>query len=237
MTTGKHGAPTDPDDGGDALLVLDDAARVESDWLLARDRDRDAPAPSAEIASDYAEIEDLLRELPLGPSDESWHAEVLRAAVATMSPPRPWWRRTAFRWTMMGAGVVAAAAVVLLVVVPPTRAELEVALQHVDTTRGGPNEAVVGDHLVVTARPHGPAELRVYRSDGTLVARCPDGPGCRTLDHGELAIEIRLDAPVPYQVILVVGVTALPDGTMNAYLDAANAAHADIVTYPLIEVR
>ena len=235
MTTPKHTSPADTD-LGDAASVIDDAVRAESDWLLAREHDPNAPPPSPEIARDYVEIEDLLGNLPLPPSDDRWHDDVLRAARARVQPSRPWWRTAVFRWTT-GVGATLAAAVVLLMVVRPPP-ELEVVTHHVDPTRGDDNEVVVGDHLVVTARPDGPADLRVYRSDGTLVARCPDGPGCRTRKPGELAIEATLDAPVQYHVILVVGMAgALPDGSMDAYLDAAKAAGARVVPPRLIDVH
>ena len=240
MTTRKHdpaGADSDADAPGDSPFVIDEATRAESEWLLARERDPGAPAPSQEIASDYAEIEHLLRNLSLGPSEDSWHDEVLRAAAATAAPVRSWWRSAAFRWLMGGGGAVLAAAVAVLVLIPRTPPKLEVlevAIHHLDATRSDPKEAVVGDHLVVLARPPGAADLRVYRSGGTLVARCPSGPACRTLDQGVLSIDVRLDAPVQYQVILVVGTTgAFPDGAMDAFLDAARAANASITPYPI----
>ncbi len=75
------------DDLVDAPFI-DDDERAESEWLLARDNDRDARAPSTEIASDYAEIDDLLGALSTENSDEIWHDEVLRAAVASVLSPR-----------------------------------------------------------------------------------------------------------------------------------------------------
>ena len=213
------------DDLDDAALLIDDAARAESDWLLARERDPDAPPPSSEIARDYAEIEDLLGNLPLPPIDERWHDDVLRAAAATVPRPRPWWRTAVFRWTT-GVGAVAAAATAVVLLVPQKPLpELEVATHDGPAMRGDAGEVKVGDTLNVIARPDGAADLRVYRSDGKLVARCPDGPHCRTGNHGELTIEAVLDAPLQYQVILVAGMPgALPNATMDAYLEAATAA-------------
>src|SRR5258705_1365671 len=106
----------------------------------------------------------------------------------------------------MGGALAAAAADAVRLLRPrPRGGELEVAILHVDKTRGDPREVVVGDRLVARARPRGAGDLRVFRSGGTLVARCPDGPGCTESADGEHAIEITLDAPVQYQVILVVG--------------------------------
>lgn len=61
----------------------DERVRAEAEWLLARESNPEAPPPSAQAASDYAELEDLLRTLPEGPPDDSWHAEVLRQLAAT----------------------------------------------------------------------------------------------------------------------------------------------------------
>lgn len=234
--------PTTPD-LVDAPFI-DDEEGAEAAWLLARDSDPSTPAPSQELARDHAELEDLLGNLPAGASDESWHDEVLKlatssAAPSSAAPSPPPRRRRAYRWAIAGA-LVAAAAVAAVVLIPrprPRAVELEVAIRHVDPARGDSTEAVVGDHVVIRARPRGTGDLRVYRADGVLVARCPDGPGCITA-HGEHAIDVRLDAPVQYHVILVDGLTGdLPGQTMDAYLDAARAANARIVTYPPIDVH
>ena len=83
---------------------LDDAERAESRWLIgARGATPARRHPSAKLAADYAELEDLLGNLPLGASDESWQDEVLRTGLRLGTPLRPWWRRTIFRWAMGGA--------------------------------------------------------------------------------------------------------------------------------------
>jgi hypothetical protein len=219
---------------------LDDAERAESRWLLAREVDPSAPAPSSELAADYAELEDLLGSLSSGASDERWQAEVLRIVSASAPQLQPWWRRAIFRWAMGGALAVAATFVVWIRLPrdPEPEPELEVALRHTSATRSAPDEHVVGDHLVVTARPRDAGDLRVYRADGTLVARCPNGPGCRGEAHGAQIIDIPLDAPGQYQVILVDGVSdAPPDAAMDVYLAAARAANARMIPYPPIDVH
>jgi hypothetical protein len=224
------------------LPFLDDAERAESAWLLARDHDPHAPAPSPEIAADYAKLEHLLASTPTGTIDERWHDDVVRAAAARAS--RPWWRTPASRW-VIGGVLATAAAVVVWIRLPrepkrstPAAPDLEVAVLHTGVTRGGSGEAAIGDHLVVTARPREAGDLRVYRSDGTLLARCPRGPGCKQDSHGVQTIELTLDAPDQYQVILVDGVSdAPPDGAIDAYLDAARAAHARITAPTPIDVR
>jgi hypothetical protein len=214
-----------PDDQTD-VAFLRAMERAEAAWLLAREIDPDAPAPSAEIAADYAELEDLLGSLSSRWSDDSWQEDVLRA-VSALSP-RPWWRTVVARWLAAGALATAAAAVVWMLL--PRAPTLEVAVRHTRITRGASDELVVGDQLLVTARPREIGDLRVYRrSDGTLVARCPRGPGCMAESAGAQTIEITLDAPGQYQVILVDGLgDALPDGAMDAYLEAANAMNARV---------
>jgi hypothetical protein len=218
------------------MPFIDDEERAESEWLSMREDQPGARAPSSVIANDYAELEDMLSSLPTGLPDERWADEVL--GLATTSPPpqaRPPWRRPAFGWGIGGA-VVAAAVVMLLVI--PRRPELEVEVRRLGDMRRDPDEVVVGDRLIVRARPPEPAELRVYRSGNTLVARCPDGPGCTAAAHGKYAIEIALDAPVQYHVLLVVGAMA-PSlaGTMDAYIDAARTANARIITHEPIDVH
>jgi hypothetical protein len=130
-----------------------------------------------------------------------------------------------------------AAAVVVWLLPSRPPGELDVAILHVDKTRDL-NEVAVGDRLVVKAQPRGAGELRVFRSGGTLVARCPGGPRCTATGQGEHTIELTLDAPIQYHVVLVVGMAdASAEGSMDAYLDAARAAHARIVMYPPIDVH
>jgi len=215
-------------------FIHDDTARAESEWLLARENDPSAPAPSPEVAADYAELEELLASLPCYALDDSWQDRVLRAASALSSRPR--WRMTVSRW-VFGGTVAAAAAAVAWMLLPRTP-ELAVAVRHLRTTRGAPDEVVAGDQLVVTAQPRMAGDLRVYRSDGLLVARCPNGPGCTGGSRREQTIEITLDAPLQYQVILVDGTNDVPpDGTMDQYLEAARAMKARVTRYPPIDVH
>jgi hypothetical protein len=156
----------------------------------------------------------------------------LKAALAT--PPKPaapapaWWRRRWMQWSMGGAFATAMAfSVWLLLRRPPP--ELEVTTRPLVATRAGSQEVAVGDLLVVKARPRGTADLRVFRSNGEMIARFPGGPASRLSSSGALVIEIILDAPGRYQVILVSGLRQpLPLGTMDAYIDAARAAKAHI---------
>ncbi|TMQ05959.1 MAG: hypothetical protein E6J90_13320 [Deltaproteobacteria bacterium] len=239
MTTPKRSVAPEADDLS-GVPFIDDAERDESAWLLARDADPRAPAPSLTIAIDYAEIMDLLASLPPGASDEPWHDEVLRAALSMAPPSRPWWRRAAIRWATAGALAAAAAAVVLTLISRAPVAELEVETYSPDLARSHSEDLqpVVGDQLVVTAHTRETSDLRVFRSNGTLVAKCPHGPACRARPHGEYAIDLTLEAPGQYHVILVVGMTGTPPGgTMNEYLHAVDDAHARVVKNQSINVR
>jgi hypothetical protein len=235
MSEGKPGA--DPDSDLVDAPFLDDAERAESAWLLAREQDPGAPAPSPAIVRDYAELEDLLGSLPAGPPDESWHEEVLRlsatATATAAAAPRPRPCRRRHRWA--AAGALAAAAVATVVVLRPRSSspdgELEIEIRHGDLVRGDATVAAVGDHLIVRTRALGGGDLRVYRADGALVGRCPVASECTISADGTLSLEVRLDAPLQHHVILVRGVTGHISGeTMNAYLDAARAASARIDT-------
>lgn len=223
-----------------AELPLPEDALAEAQWLMARERDPGAPPPSPEIAADYAELERLLAELPLGAPDDGWHDEVLRKARAAAPPPlatQPWWRRQA-RWKLGGL-VAAAALVVVLLWVPPGDV-LEVAIrpgpqQRGDIRRGDTMRAVLDDQLVIQARPDGTGDLRVYRRDGKLVGRCPDGPGCSG-GREDYLLELRLDAPGQYDVVLVTGGAAgIPVGSKEDFLAAAHQQGADVVAHgPII---
>lgn len=218
---------------------LDAAERTESEWWLVRDSDPNAPPPSERLARDYERLEDLLGSLPAGPPDERWHEEVLKAAsslATSQCAPR---RRAVFKWAFGGALLAAASFAALLLLLRP--AELEVSIQHGNEARDD-GEAVVGDRLMVEATPKGGAgDLRVFQANGTPVAKCPDGPGCRVSSRGHYVIDLTLKKPVQYQVILVVGdgaaVSRLPEGVMSAYLQAANAADVRVVMYRPIDVH
>jgi hypothetical protein len=235
--------PTSGDDEAEPLEPFeDDAERAEYDWLIARERDPAAAAPSTEIASEYAEIEKLLAALPIGAPDDGWQDEVLeqpgpvRRSPPARPSPIPWWRRKLVQWTMGGVGLAVAAAAGLILLLRNPQ-ELDVSVHSGGKMRGN-DEAAVGDQLVITARPSGPGDLRVYRSDGALVARCPGSTACTIRTSGEYDITVPLDAPVQYHVILVLGGPgAMPDGSLDTFLDAARAANAHIIRHRPIDVH
>lgn len=214
--------PGEPsDDRGD----VDEEAR----WLMAREADPSAPAPSEQLAAEHAELHELLTSLPDATGDDGWQQTLLKqvrgGAVSPAAPAPPWWRRSWISWPL-GGGLAAAATLAIWLLARPTRPELEITT--VSRLDKRSQEVAVGDRLVVDARPSGTADLRVFRSSGELVARCPGGPAC-TGSGSELRIELVLDAPGRYHVILTAGLNQpLPETGMEAYIDAARAAGAHI---------
>lgn len=208
----------------------------EAQWLLAKERDPSTPAPSAQLAAEHAELHALLTSLPEGAPDDAWQQAILKQIQSEPPVPsetpvasEPWWRRSWIPWSL-GGGLAAAAALALLLMARPARPELEVTT--VSRLDKRSQEVAVGDRLIVDARPSGTADLRVFRSSGELVARCPSGPAC-TSSGSELRIELILDSPGRYHVILAAGLKRpLPEtGTdvgMDAYIDSARAADARI---------
>jgi hypothetical protein len=235
MSEGKRGAAAD--------LVqapfLDDLERAEAAWLAARDADPTAPAPSPALQRDYAELEDLLDNLPLAVDQDGWQEEVLRRASAPATPLRPPIRRRTAWWA--AGGLLAAAAVAFLVLRPgsrPALGDLEIEIRRGDQVRGDDAQAAVGDHLVIRGRSLATGDLRVFRADGVLVGHCPEGPGCMVTADGGRSLEVALDQPVSYRLILVTGLTGnLPEGTRDEYLDAVRAANAHIKKESKIEVK
>lgn len=218
---------------------IDDDERAEVRWLLARDTDPSAPAPSEAVANEHNRLEDLLGTLPAGPLDDSWQDEVLKAAGSRARSERNRRWRSSHAWALGGA--VAAAATFAVILLLPRPQELEVSIRHGQKVRSH-NEAVVGDHLVVEAHVKGGAgDLRVFEANGMPAAKCPGGPGCSLASGERYVIDLPLEKLVQYQVILVVGdaavVARLPDGTMRAFLQGAGASDARVVTYGPIDVH
>lgn len=216
--------PGEPsDDRGD----VDEEAR----WLMAREADPSAPAPSEQLAAEHAELHELLTSLPDATGDDGWQQTLLKqvrgGAVSPAAPAAPWWRR---RWVAWGTGgvLVAAAALMLWLRSRPAGPELHITtIARLDKRT---EEVAVGDVLVIRATPQGTTDLRVFRSSGELVARCPGGPACAAASPDELRIELVLDAPDRYQVILAVGLKQLlPASNLDTYVEAARAASASVM--------
>jgi hypothetical protein len=208
---------------------IDDAERAEFEWLLERERSPEAPAPSPEIASEYARLDDLLARMPTALAHPDWQDEVLAKAAAL---DVPWWRRPKLRWPLGGAGVVMAAAAAVWLLVPSP--ELEIAFAQTGHSRGV-GEVAVGDHLVITARPPDGGDLRVFATHGAPVARCPSGPGCTISARGTYRLDVMLDAPGTYHVVLAVGFHGAPaEEILDGYVDAATAGGARVVQRAIV---
>jgi hypothetical protein len=218
--SGGDGNASDPERVG-AMPVED----TESVWLRARSRDRGASPPSPALVREHAQLEGMLGNLPATRLDDSWHDDVLKAAM------RDHRRTTRRRWT---ATVLGAAAVVSAIWLWPARRPrepwLDVQIGHPNgPTRGG--EAAIGDLLIVRAQLEPGSDLRVYRDRTDVLARCPHGPGCRSsgANADEPLIHLALDVPGEYDVLLVAGADgALPDGPMDTFLAAARNKNARI---------
>lgn len=220
MTRRTKGAGEPSSDRGD----LDEEAR----WLMAREADPSAPAPSAQTASEYAELHELLTSLPDAAGNDGWQQALLKQLRTTppAAPEPPWWRRRWVSWSAAGV-LMAAAALTLWWLSRPAGPTLEViTISRLDKRT---EEIAVGDRLVVIARPRGTADLRVFRASGELVAGCPAGPACTSASADELRIELILDAPDHYQVILARGPRQpIVADTLNEYVDGSRAAGASL---------
>jgi hypothetical protein len=218
MSDRKHTADTETDAAVD-LPFPDAAMRAESEWLIERDRNPGAPAPSPAIAREYAEIEDLLHAMPPGLSDPSWQDDVLREAAASAAPTRRSRRRAA--WLVAG-GLVPAAAAAVFWLRPAAAQNLTVEFQKVAVTRSDPNEHVVGDRLTVHARSRGAGDLRIYRDGGVLVAKCPNGGAVCTATTDHYTIELTFKVPGHYEVYFapISGAPEPKDEFINAVIEA-----------------
>jgi hypothetical protein len=249
------GMPASEGEGSDS-----DEERAESDWLLARDLDPAAPAPTPEIEEAYARLASLLASDPIEPDRDGWQEAALAAmraepaaasAIAAPGPVvpargprsyRPHWQRYA-----LAAGAMAAAGLGLYLVVRPAKVaqddQLAIAIVRADRPRGDSivdpdgSKALVGDRRILTMRPRGDTELRVYQGPRTIVLRCPGAPGCGMNDR-EWKVDVALSAPVPHYIVVVDGAVQAPaTATLDEYLAAARSVRARVRTQQTIDVR
>ncbi|HET9620479.1 MAG TPA: hypothetical protein VFP84_03855 [Kofleriaceae bacterium] len=211
-----HGSETDDNDED----------RAELEWLIARESAPDAPPPSPEVAAQHARLEALLRSVGAEADQDSWHAGVMKqiedAQRDSIAAARAARRKRLVRWTLsVGAIAVAAGLLFVLLPRPAAAVELQASIQPAEVRRGDAPYAK-GDRLIAKA-PAGDHDLRVYRPDGSLQARCPDGPACTTSPHG-MKIEIVTDMIGTYRVLLVVdGSVSVRDEAVDAFVDRATA--------------
>jgi hypothetical protein len=231
MSEGERDGKASQPEGVGAVPAED----AESAWLRARRQDPGAPPPSPALVRAHAQLESLLGNLPPIRADDSWHDDVLKAAI------RAHQRTTRRRWT---ATVLGAAAVVSAIWLWPARRPrepwLDVQIDHPNgPTRGAGGEAAIGDLLIVRAQLEPGSDLRVYRDRTDVLARCPHGPGCRSsgANADDPLIHLALDVPGEYDVLLVAGADGpLPDGPMDTFLAAARNTNARIASHR-VDVR
>lgn len=226
--------PGDPSDAAEpGAEPLDDDER----WLQAREAGTALPPLSRERVAAYEALTEMVRgrgrvAVPASARDE------LRAALDWEEAGR---RRQARRRWMYAATAVAAAAVVVLVLRRPTPEPfMSVRIESADGLRSGPargdhNSASIGERLVVDARHPELKELRVYRDDRDLVARCPGDRGCAGGGtHWKLTM--RFDAPGSYRAIRVDRVVVSSTG-YEADMVALRKAGAGLDDDHVIDVR
>lgn len=235
--------------------------RAEAEWLLAREKNPAAPPPSAAVAREHEELETLLGSMPDGPSDQSWHDEVLKKAMAKPSEEeslgngqilplasparRPWWKRAAALWATGGAATAIAAAAVLTLTV---------------FSQGPTGTGTSGDGLMIATITEGgvrgeterPAALEIESAKGDLrifrkasptstsyeVARCSAaGDRCKALGD-KLAFRVTLEQPGLYQVVWAERTVANTDGgTLEAFERAASDQKIKVIRGKQIERR
>jgi len=102
------------------------------------------------------------------------------------------------------------------------------------------DSAVVGDTLRVSAAGgDGSArELRLYRDNKAVVARCPGSDGCVRRDDS-IELTVVLDKPGTYRSLVIVGPRAAPEptGSLDDDAQAATAAGATVEVSRAVEAE
>lgn len=169
--------------------------------------------------------------------------ERLWAAIDQQAPPVAGRRR---RGSLAAAGIaLAAAAVVLIVALRADRGgqrapvpELAVEIVPGSGPARRSTAAQPGDRVRVTAAWRAPhVELRLYRGDRVLVARCSTEPPCRR-DGGALTATVPLPSAGDYHLVVLTAPAPLPEpaGDLDGDVAAAIEAGAD-ATWRRLEVR
>jgi len=157
---------------------------------------------------------------PAGWQEAVRHRIQTRGAAMDSSTPRSW-----AVWGGLAAAVLVIAVLSLILLPPsspPLTASLEAgpgSLQGSSTLRGDSSlegNAHPGDLLVLKSSFGSSSavqalELRLYRNDRTLVARCPGSPGCE-IGRRQMRLTVSLPAVGTYQPVLIHGPAPLPEG-------------------------
>lgn len=210
--------------------ALREGERAEYEWLMARDADASAPAPSEAVARDYQRLEHMLATLPDDP-DAAWQEGLLDRIRGTqaVAPIRAARKRPTW-WLGLGGGAVAVAVLAVVILLPPSKAQLspdrlpaELLFSRGGAVRGDADGHHIGDVISTPDRPLS-TDLRLYGPDGAMVAHCPDGIGCvRKADQQHLEYVVRTRG----RHVFVKTEQAHPDlpKLLDDYLDALQRSH------------
>jgi hypothetical protein len=197
--------------------VTTDDDKADEAWLLARESAEDGAAvaaPSDETRRVYDALAAELAQLPAAPAPAGWRDRMLAALDEPAAAPAPRPRPTR-HWSLIAAPLAAAAAVLLiwrLSADRPQQIAIEVEVRAGDVVRRAGEAPAVGDFFVARALLPGAGELRVYRNDRAMVARCPQHPACRTRkvgDRDELSVELPMTSKGDYRAIVIEGAIGL----------------------------
>lgn len=99
----------------------------------------------------------------------------------------------------------------------------------------------LGSTIIVNTRfgrSNIPFDLRIYRNETDLAARCPSGPHCLGSEGSGTYIKFKFETPGEYQIVLVKGETAFPlDVSLIELLQLANNGRSLIATHMPIRVH
>jgi hypothetical protein len=220
-------------------------------WLLAREEGGDAAPPSAETGQAYEALAREIEALPAIRAPAGWRDKMLAAldAEAPVAPspaaPTPITARSRRRWWLVAVPLAAAAAALLYWNLH-RRGGAEIAL-HVevragDSVRRAGDAPAVGDHIVARVVLDEPGELRIYRNDVALMARCPGHRACgapRKVDGGEeLSVDLPMTARGEYRALVIAGVRDLPlTGSLDGDARAARERGARVAAGRAIGAR
>ncbi len=170
----------------------------------------------------YERIAAQLTELPRLAPPAGWEERVLGSVANEAAPVfrLPW------AWLVP---LAAAAALVLYLVARSQPKEQPLAVrQEVVATQVGrrADSATVGDTVRIRATGAGVhRELRVYRGNDELVARCPGDPRCGQ-DDDATVLDLPLEVPGVYRSLVLAGPRELPPPTGSLDGDARVAAES-----------
>jgi hypothetical protein len=238
----------------------------DAEWLLEREEGRAGAAPSPEAARVYAALTDELEQLPVLRAPAGWRerfvasldepAPVGRLAEASVDgavvadgaaaePPAPTVAAAVSRrWWRYAAVPLALAAGIALYVRgrsgEPAGGAIDVEVRAGDTVRRSGETPAVGDTLHVHVQLVGPGELRIYRNDSAVLARCPGHPACESQPDGDgsLSVAIPMEAAGRYRAAVIIGSDQVPvTGSLDGDVAAARARGARVTLGSTISAR